>query len=800
MEAWSLRFNYFEGPEEKLRESLLTLGNGYFASRGALEESRSDHTHYPGTYLNGGYDIAESTVEGMRIRNEDLVNWPNWLCISFRHPGEAWFDVCDVRVIDYHEKLHLKKGYLYRSVRFTDPSGRESVLETQRFVSMENSHVGAIRWSLTPVNWAGPVEVRCWVDGTTRNEGVPRYKKFKDKHYSVVKKSFWGKKYFALTTRSSNSEVKLCQAFSVTCNRASGVQSSDFRQWEQEEALGYEFDVSMEVNKKVMLEKVMALFTSRDSAIVNPEHDSRRLIERLPSFHELLEDHENEWERLWNLCDIDLPGRVRETRLLRLHIFHLLQTVSMNSIELDVGVPARGLHGEAYRGHVFWDEIFIFPFLNFRLPELTRSLLMYRYRRLGEARANAKKNGFSGAMYPWQSASNGEEQSQLIHLNPISGHWIPDLTFKQIHINSAIVFNIWQYFEASGDYIFLSHYGLEVSMEIAKFFGSKMKFNPEKGRYEILDVVGPDEFHTGINNNAYTNYMASWSIKVTVDLFLLMAEYRQEELLRKTRISRSTLSNLYEMARKIYISIGDDGIIEQFEGFRNLEDLDWTKYLRKYGDIQRIDRILESEGDSVTRYKVNKQSDVLMIYFLFSKSEVINQFSWLGYSISEESIRANISYHLSLSTNGSSLSRIVHAWVISRYRPQEAWKWFNLSLEIDVADLQGGTTSEGIHLGAMAGTVDIVQRCFTGIEVKDNILWVNPQIPKEIGTLTLPMHFRQNIFMLTFTEASVIVGVVRTSDHACEIGVLGKVYHVSKGQEVVIPLGPDPTEGNTYVQ
>lgn len=809
MEAWSLKFNYYDRPEEKLRESLLTLGNGIFATRGSLEESQKDETHYPGTYLSGGYNILESHVAGMLIRNEDLVNWPNWLCISFRHPGEEWFDVCNVTVVSYNENLHIKKGYLYRSVRFIDKSGRESILESQRFISMDNSHVGAIKWSLRPVNWSSVIEIRCWVDGSTRNEGVLRYNKFENKHYKITDKCFWGQKYFSLSTETSETEIKICQAFGITCNRASGVNISDFKNWEDEEALGIEFKVSAQVEQIVMVEKIMTLFTSRDDAIVNPKYDAHRMIERLPSFHDLLEDHVNEWERIWNLCDIDLPGRIRETRLLRLHIFHILQTVSMRSIELDVGVPARGLHGEAYRGHIFWDEIFIFPFYNFRLPELTKSLLMYRYRRLDEARVNAKKYGFKGAMFPWQSASNGEEQSQIIHLNPNSNHWIPDLTFKQIHINSAIVYNIWQYFQASGDYEFLSHYGLEIILEITKFYGSRMKFSKEKGRYEILNVVGPDEFHTcygedlhnGINNNAYTNFMASWSIKASVELFLLMTDYRQKELLRKTKISRSELNTLYELSRLIYISIDENGIIEQFEKFNSLNDLDWNKYIRKYGNIQRIDRILEEEGDSVTKYKVNKQSDVLMIYYLFSQEEVVNHFQWLGYSITEEKIKLNISYHLSLTTNGSSLSRIVHAWVMARYRPHEAWKWFNLSLEIDVADLQGGTTEEGIHLGAMAGTVDIVQRCFTGIEVIDNVLWVKPRLPKEISEITFPMHFRQNIFNLKFTETSICILVIRASDNDCKIGFHEKIHHISQGQELIIPLNPtDSPSGEEYVQ
>ena len=205
-------------------------------------------------------------------------------------------------------------------------------------------------------------------------------------------------------------------------------------------------------------------------------------------------------------------------RLLRLHICHMLQVCSHHTADLDAGVPARGLNGEAYRGHVFWDELYVYPFLNFRMPEVTRGLLMYRYRRLDEARAAAREAGFRGAMFPWQSGSEGKEETQRVHLNPLSGRWEPDLSRNQRHVNAAIFYNIWHYFQATQDLAFLRDYGAEMMLEIARFWASIAHFNPDRGRYEIHGVMGPDEFHEkypgasvgGLRNNAYTNVMVAW--------------------------------------------------------------------------------------------------------------------------------------------------------------------------------------------------------------------------------------------------------------------------------------------------
>jgi trehalose/maltose hydrolase-like predicted phosphorylase len=796
MESWTLGFNDLNFQNERLRESLFTLGNGYFATRGTAEEAKADLFHYPGTYLAGGYNRLKSEIHGHVIENEDLVNWPNWLCLDFRHPGEDWFDLKNVKIISYSQKLNILFGELNRTIHFEDSKGRNTEINIFRFVSMDNPHVAGIRWSITPLNWDSKIEVRSWIDGSVRNLGVSRYKSLSNKHLKVINKDWFGDDFFYLESMTGFSQIRMNQTIRTEVFDGETKIKTNNRQWSKDECIGIDFELDLKNKKELVVEKIMTIFTSKDHASSQPCYESRHLLQRQPDYKTIFKRHSHQWERLWGLCDIELPGKIRENRLLRLHIFHLLQTVSLKSIDLDVGVPARGLHGESYRGHVFWDEIYILPFLNLRLPELSRSLLMYRYRRLDEARVNAQKNGFKGAMFPWQSGSNGEEESQMYHLNPASGHWLPDATLLQRHINATILYNIWQFYQSTDDKDFLSLFGIEMAIEISRFWISALTFNQQTGKYELNKVVGPDEFHTqypdkeqiGINNNAYTNYMASWCIRTTIDMFLKLAEDRQNEILILLDISRVDLLQWQEISRKIYLPLREDGILSQFDGFEDLKDLNWDHYKKKYGDIQRIDRILEAEGDSVNRYKVNKQCDVLMLYYLFSQEDLTMGFEWMGYHFDSSHIQKNIDYHLSLSTNGSTLSRIVHAWVLSRYDSEKSWEWFNRALETDIADIQGGTTSEGIHLGAMAGTVDLIQRCFTGIEIRNEILWICPRLPNELDKMRLLIHFRGHSLELNISGGFLDINVKRSLTPAGKLAMDGVIYDFKQGSKFKFPI------------
>jgi alpha,alpha-trehalase len=550
----------------------------------------------------------------------------------------------------------------------------------------------------------------------------------------------------------------------------------------------------------VAVEKVASLYTSRDWAITEPSHEAVKTLKRAGSFEELLHSHELEWERLWDQCDIELDGNHDTQVLLRLHIFHLLQTVSINSVDLDAGVPARGWHGEAYRGHIFWDELFIFPFLTLRLPELTRNLLMYRVRRLDEARHLAREQGYAGAMFPWQSGSNGREESQEIHLNPRSGRWIPDTTHRQRHVNAAIAYNAWSYYQATQDEEWLSFFGAELIVEIARFWASIATWNEDRERYDIAGVVGPDEYHTdnpatdrpGLLNNAYTNVMASWCLRCARRAMEALPSERCGRIQRDLGVSDEELERWEHVSSRLFVPFHDDPehgrIITQFEGYEDLDEFDWAGYREKYDDIQRLDRVLEAEDKSPNDYKASKQADVLMLFYLFSADELEGLFERLGYEFERSWIPKMVDYYEERTSHGSTLSRIVHAWVLARTRREESWDFFRAALRSDIDDIQGGTTSEGVHLGAMAGTVDLIQRCYTGVEVRDDALWFNPALPEEIGEVRFGLRYRGHALRVRMTHGEVEICSCRHGPRPIRVAVENEMIELGQGESRTMQL------------
>jgi trehalose/maltose hydrolase-like predicted phosphorylase len=428
---------------------------------------------------------------------------------------------------------------------------------------------------------------------------------------------------------------------------------------------------------------------------------------------------------------------------------HLLQTLSPHTADLDVGVPARGLHGEAYRGHVFWDELFVFPVMNLKLPKLTQSLLMYRYRRLPEARRAAVDAGNAGAMFPWQSGSDGREESQQLHLNPKSGRWLPDPSARAHHIGLAIAFNVWQYYQVTGDIGFLIDVGAEMLVEIARFWVSLAAFDQVRARYVIRGVIGPDEFHSGypgrgydgIDNNAYTNVMAVWVILRAMEALERIPDYYRLALLETLGIDDADLARWEDVSLRMFVPF-HDGVISQFEGYEELRELDWERYRQRYDNLHRLDRILEAENDSVNNYKASKQADVLMLFYLLSADELYDLFDRLGYHFAPDQIPKTVDYYQSRTSHGSTLSSVVHAWVLARGNRDKAMDYFEQALASDVVDIQRGTTAEGIHLAAMSGSIDLLQRCFTGLEILHDRIVVGPLWPKTLGKLSFALRYR----------------------------------------------------------
>lgn len=797
MNEWLLTYEGYDPDTERLREALCTLGNGFFATRGAAPESVASEHHYPGTYVGGVYNRLTAEVAGRQVSNESLVNVPNWLPLWFRAEGGPWMNDATCEVLDHRLELDLRRGVLTRRSRLRDPDGRIVAVTQRRFVSMRDPHLAGLETTLVAENWSGVLEVRSGLDGTVRNTGVARYAGLGDQHLNVLCTDVENDEVVCLQAETNQSHVRIALAARTRLFREGRRLALEPTPELPPGEVALRFAVDVEQGSELLVEKVVALFTSRDPGICEPGEDACDWAKHIAGdFGTLLERHVVSWRHIWEQVGIRLGTDGETARTLHLHIFHLLQTVSMNTIGHDVGVPARGLHGEAYRGHIFWDELFILPFLSLRLPQLTRWLLLYRYRRLDQARRAATAAGYRGAMYPWQSASNGREETQTMHLNPKSGHWLPDASHLQRHVNGAIAYNVWKYFQASGDLEFLRSYGAEMILEIARFWSSIARYNHALDRYEIKGVMGPNEYHEaypdadqpGLDNNAYTNLLAVWCLCRAFDVLEVLPEDSARRLRERLDLTAEELDHWGEVSRKMRLCF-HDGVLSQFEGFEKLAELDWEDYHARYGDIHRLDRILEAEGDSPNRYKLTKQADVMMLFYLFSDAEVAELFERLGYEADPDLATRTIAYYEPRTSHGSTLSRVVHAWVHARQDRERSWSEFVEALRADVADVQGGTTQEGIHLGAMAGTVDLVQRCYTGLDTRADVLVLDPAIPDQLGTLEFDVHYRGQLVHLAFTTSTVRVGI--DADHGATIAVeiAGTRHAIGPGEAIDVTLG-----------
>jgi trehalose/maltose hydrolase-like predicted phosphorylase len=787
MSGWSIRYDGFDPDRQGLREALCALGNGFFVTRGAQPEARADGVNYPGTYVAGLYNRLTTVVGGRAVENEDLVNLPNWLPLRFRLAGGAWFDMQAADVLGHRLELDLRRGTLTRHLRWQERDGRRTAMVQRRFVSMKDAHLAGLQTTFTAENWSGRLEIRSGVDGQITNAGVRRYRGLSDRHLRLLHAAEADGQTVELLAETVQSGVRIAVAART---RIRGDGAAGRRLVTEPGAVMHVLELDLEQGRPATVEKIAALYTSRDRAISECLLAARQAAGRAPGFGALEARHAAAWEFLWSRFGIRLDdaNRWAET-VLHLHMLHMLQTISEHSIWLDAGVPARGWHGEAYRGHVFWDELFVFPVLNFQLPTLAAALLRYRYERLGAAHAAAKAAGYCGAMFPWQSGSDGREETQRLHLNPQSGRWLPDHSHLQRHVGIAVAYNVWQHYLVTEDVPFLRFTGAEMLVEIARFWASIATYNRALDRYEIRGVMGPDEYHDGypdagrpgLDNNTYTNVMAVWVLRRAAQALDDLPPHYRREVTEALGLGRAELDRWRDIASKMRVVFHEDGVLAQFEGDERLRELDLAGYRSRYGDILRLDRLLEAEGDTTNRYQVSKQPDVLMLLYLLSGDELQDLLGSLGYRVTREQLARTVDYHLARNADGSSLSSVVTAWVLTRIDPARGWHRLLRALEGDVDDTQGGTTAEGIHLGAMAGTADFVLRGITGMRADRDALRFDPMLPPQLKKLSFSVHFRGHRLAILLTRHYLKVSSRRGDPSPIRIAVREQLREVSPG-------------------
>ena len=777
--SWVLRFEGVDLAQEGRREVLCATANGYLGVRAAWPEARADGVHYPGTYVSGFYNRLRSEVNGRTVEDEHLVRGPDVMALDAQFGVTDWTGDWSSEVQQHTQQIDLRTGILSRCLRRRDVSGRTTLVTQQRIVSMARPHLVVLRTTFLAEDWSGRLLVRSALDGEVENTNVDEYRLLATRHLLNVAADSVGPDVVCLEVETSTSHLRMACAART---RVFGATSLRRRlRTPGRAAIAQELEVELRQGEEVVVEKVIAVTTSRDDAMSSARTGALAELDRAGDADALVEAHAAAWDRLWDRFDLQVGTDVETRRALHLHMFHVLQTLSPHLVGIDAGVPARGLHGEGYRGHVFWDEAFVFPLLTLHLPALSRSLLLYRFRRLDAARDAARAEGRPGAMFPWQSGSDGRDETPSHLFNTRSGSWMPDQSRLQRHVGLAVAFSTWQYHQATGDLEFLTDHGAELLLEVGRYVCSLAVHDATTDRFSIDGVMGPDEYHDamcgaaapGLRDNAYTNVMTAWLLTKLPEVLDLVAAHAGGKTQERFRVHPDERARWDHVSRRLAVPFHADGVISQFDGYEQLEEFDWDGYRDRYGNIGRLDLILAAEGDTTNRFRLSKQADVLMLLYLLSAEELRAVLLRLGYALPPEAVRRTVAFYTARAARGSSLCDVVHAWILARDDRTSSWSTFTRALRTDLDDTQGGTTAQGIHLAAMAGTIDLLHRGYTGLELRDDTLWLNPRLPPEIERLSFSIAYRGHRITLDVDHLRVRLVLASGAAQAVQLDVCG---------------------------
>lgn len=790
---WSITYHDYDPSREKLRESLLAVGNGYFGTRGALEECKSGKNNYPGTYMAGVYNTLSSPVGDRMVDNEDFVNCVNWLPFQLSINNGEWFDPNKAKIVSIYRKLDFRNGLLKRKLTF-EHDGLVTTIQSERIAAMHQPNLAGQRYQVIPENYSGTLKIRAGIDANLINEGVERYKQLNQQHLSVLHQESAGNTGLVVT-ETTQSKIKIAAAYRLKAKLNKQTVSTEFVGVVDSGQSFSEIYLEVQVGETLTVEKLVALCHSNSSGNQSPDIFALEILGKAESFGQLLENSTVAWHKIWEKADIVLTGDRLAQKLLRLHLYHLYVTTSPHNVQIDAGIPARGLHGEAYRGHIFWDELYILPVINLSYPEIAKSILMYRYRRLNEARKYAREYGYRGAMFPWQSGSIGKEETQVVHLNPISGEWGDDYSSLQRHVSLAIAYNVWEYFHATNDVSFMQNYGAELFLDICMFWTGKCEKDGNTGKYHIANVMGPDEFHEkyhdkeegGLTDNAYTNLMTAWMLEKAFLLRDTLSNEDFKKIAAKIGLELSEMDRWKDISKNLNLIISDDGIIAQYDGYFALKELDWDFFRKKYGNVYRMDRLLKAEGMSPDDFKVAKQADTLMTYYNLNEDEVTQLLNQLGYKLPDDYLNRNLAYYLARTSHGSTLSRVVHAKLANMIGDTKlGWDLYQGALSSDFNDIQGGTTAEGIHAGVMAGTVWIALSVYAGLNLRKQEVHLNPSMPSAWNSLKFNFQFKNVRYYVEVNHSQVIVTAGADAESEIYVWINGVKFLCEPGTPVTV--------------
>ncbi|MGQ9700642.1 MAG: glycoside hydrolase family 65 protein [Candidatus Bipolaricaulaceae bacterium] len=709
--TWIICERAFNAGKLHQSETIFTIGNGYLGTRGTFEEG------YPGdipaTLIHGLYDDAP-------IFHTELVNAPDWLPLELFIEGER-FSLDRGQVLDYERWLDLHDGVLSRRVRWRSPKGHTVEVFVQRFASLADEHVLVIRYRVRALDFEGQVELRAGLNGDVKNPALVGHVQ----HWQLVAQGDLGSQGCFLHVRTMGTGIELIEAAYLNVE---GVPASYSHVGHGGSSAVAAF-FRLGPGKEATAVKLVSVYTSREAE--NPISAAQKKLGEAISrgYKALLAEHRAEWAKYWEASDVVIEGDDDAQLAIRFNLYHIL--IAAPRHDERVSIPARTLSGFGYRGHIFWDtDIFVLPFLTYTQPHLARNLLMYRYHTLPGARKNARETGYKGARYAWESALSGEETTPKWGLGP-NGEWVRIWTGDlQLHISADVAYAVWQYWQATGDDDFFANYGAEVILETALFWESRVEYNVERGRYEIKDVIGPDEYHVHVNNSAFTNRMAVWNLEKAQEALAWLKEFHPQkalELVKGLELTEERLAHWADIIARMHIPRDPkSGLIEQFDGFFSLDDIKLEKCL----SCQRsLEAILGFE--KVGKSQVLKQPDVLMLLYL------------LGDEYDERTKRANWNYYEPRTDPyGSSLGPAIHAVMGCEVGDLDAaYRHFLRAVRLDLDDVWGNTAL-GIHAASAGAVWQAVVFGFAGLKITPQGLITRPRLPPRWRRLRFKVLYR----------------------------------------------------------
>ena len=712
---WTLTEVHFDPEHMRTRETVFTIGNGYLGTRGSFEEGYPKAM--PATLVHGVYDDVP-------VIYTELANCPDWLSLFIIINGEN-FRLDRGDILHYERQLDLRYGLLSRSVRWRSPNGKTLDLHFERFASLADPQVLVMRCHITSLDFNGEIEVQSSLNGYPENQGFNHWEQIdQGKLEQGNERLVW----LQVRTRQSQIELGMAAKISVIGADASlhiAIPVGD-------PTLMVDFKAI--AGQTICIEKFVTVFTSQETEV--PAQAAQDKLAGLPTYESLFTSHQQAWDAVWEHSDIEIEGNLKAQLAVRYNLFQLFISASEHNDR--VSVSAKTLSGFGYRGHIFWDtEIFILPFFTFTQPAIARNLLTYRYHTLAGARRKASHSGYQGAMFSWESATTGDEMTPRtsISTDPYAETvriWCRD---REIHLSADIVYAIWHYWQATGDDKWLCEYGAEIILDTAVFWMSRLEWHAEQARYELCGVIGADEYHEQVNNNAFTNRMVQWHLEKAVAIYKWLQQKFPDcliELGQRLQLTSEHLQHWQTAIAKIYIPYeAQTELIEQFEGFFHLKDIDLKEYEPRNRSIQAVLGI-----DETNRRQVLKQPDVLMLLYLMRDTRSglscrdILQKNWDYYAP-----RTDITY-------GSSLTPAIHASLAANLGDVTAAdELFMRAALVDLEDNRGNT-EDGIHAASAGGVWQAVVFGFGGIQLLDSAPVATPHLPPTWTRLKFKLHWR----------------------------------------------------------